>query len=271
MLLLSFTVPATTPTPSNPAFRLQVYSKAAPQLPATQDWTLEYEFIVPPLPTPRTWNYKVGTVYQWGDVDFDSYGSKGKYKLSDYQFNQIVPQLILGNVLDGNNAGFAPAWHQRDTWGIQAQYYWYNATTATSYAQAGSIVNVNPGDEITTTINFNARTGTIVASIADKSLSGSVGVSTITIARPFPNDPSLFASWSDFFNRAATASKSSYVMSTPAADVETDFVDQPTMCGLLPFRLRRISIPGVASTPAAFSIQQPNGLTCAQPLAKLDF
>src|SRR5437762_5826147 len=122
--------------------------------------------------------------------------------------------------------------------GIQAQYYWYNATTATSYAQAGSIINVNPGDEITTTINFNARTGTIVASIADKSLSGSVGVSTITIARPFPNDPSLFASWSDFFNRAATASKSSYVMSTPAADVETDFVDQPTMCGLLPFRLR---------------------------------
>ena len=271
MLLLGFTVPATTSTPSNPAYRLQVYSKAAPQLPATQDWTLEYEFIVPPLPTPRTWNYKVGTVYQWGDVDFDSYGSKGKYKLSDYQFNQIVPQLILGNVLDGNNAGFAPAWHQRDTWGIQAQYYWHNATTATSYAQAGSIINVNPGDEITTTINFNARTGTIVTSIADKSLSGSVGVSTITIARPFPNDPSLFASWSDFFNRAATASKSSYVMSTPAADVETDFVDQPTMCGLLPFRLRRISIPGVASTPSAFSIQQPNGLTCAQPLAKLDF
>src|SRR5690242_2724455 len=80
-LLLSFIVPATTPTPSNPAYRLQVYSKVAPQLPATQDWTLEYEFIVPPLPTPRTWNYKVGTVYQWGDVDFDSYGSKGKYKL----------------------------------------------------------------------------------------------------------------------------------------------------------------------------------------------
>jgi phage protein U len=50
---------------ANPAYRLQVYaSEAHPQLPATKDWTLEYRFTVPPLPSSPTWNYKTGTVYQ---------------------------------------------------------------------------------------------------------------------------------------------------------------------------------------------------------------
>jgi hypothetical protein len=78
---------------ANPAYRLQVYANEGhPQLAATKDWTLEYRFAVPPLPSSPTWNYKVGTVYQWGDVDFDEYGTSGKYKLSDYRFNQVTPQ-----------------------------------------------------------------------------------------------------------------------------------------------------------------------------------
>lgn len=32
-------------------------------------------------------------------ADFDGYRSRGSYRLSDYQFNQIVPQVVLGNVL----------------------------------------------------------------------------------------------------------------------------------------------------------------------------
>lgn len=264
-------VPGQAPAGSNPENRVQVYSKAAPQLPAKQDWTIEYQFSVPPLPSSRTWDYKVGTVYQWGDIDFDEYGSRGKYKLSDYQYNQIVPELFLGNVLDTSDAAYAPSWHQRSTWGIEAQYYWKSAATSVSYAQTGRVVNVNPGDEITTTIRYDAEAGSIVASIADESLSGSASVSTITIVRPFPNDPALFKSWADFFQRAVAASKTPRVMSTLAADVETYNLDQATMCGLLPFTLKKISIPGVSSTASTFAIQPGKRLTCPQPLAKFDF
>ena len=256
---------------SNPLYRVQVYSKTAPQLPSAKDWILEYEFIVPPLPSSNTWDYKVGTVYQWGDIDFDEYGRRGKYKLSDYQYNQIVPELFLGNVLDTSDAAYAPSWHQRSTWGIEAQYYWKSASTSISYAQTGRVVNVNPGDEITTTILYDAKAGTIIASIADESLSGSASVSTITIARPFPNDPALFTSWTDFFQRAVAASQTPYIMSTLAADVETYYLDQATMCGLLPFTLKKISIPGVSSTASTFAIQPGKGLTCPQPMAKFDF
>jgi hypothetical protein len=259
------------PEPVNPAYRLQIYSQTTSKLSATQSWTLQYQFTVPPLPTSPTWNCKLGTVYQWGDVDFDAYGSAGAYKLSDYRFNQIVPELILGSVLDASDAKFKPSWSQRRTWAIEAQYYWYNATTSKSYAQTGNIVGVNPGDEIATTIRYEAQTGTIVASIADGKTTGSAGVSTITIVGPFPNDPSLFTSWTDFFKRALAASHTSYVLSTPVVDVETDYLDQETMCGLLPFTLRKISIPGVASVPSAFSIQQLGGFTCKQPVAALDF
>ena len=262
--------PGQAPARSNQTYRVQVYSKTAPQLPSAKDWILEYEFVVPPLPSSHTWDYKTGTVYQWGDIDFDEYGSRGKYKLSDYQYNQIVPELFLGNVLDTSDAAHAPSWHQRSTWGIEAQYYWKNGATSISYAQTGRVVKVNPGDEITTTIRYDAQAGTIVASIADESLSGSASVSTITITRPFPNEPALFKSWTDFFQRAVAASKTSHVMSTLAADVETYNLDQATMCGLLPFTLKKISIPGVSSTASTFAIQPAEGLTCPQPLAKFD-
>ena len=236
----------------------------------TQDWSLQYQFTVPPPPSTPTWNYKMATVYQWGDVDFDGGGSRGRYKLSDYQFNQIVPQLILGNVLDGD-ANYRPSWKQRNTWAIQAQCDWYRDRTATSYAETGGVVTVNPGDEITTTISCKAEVGTIVASIEDNAIPGATGLSTITIFRPFPNDPALFTSWRDVFNKAAAASKTSYVLSTPVVDVETDYLDVQTMCGLLPLTLGKISIPGIMLTPLAFSIQQHGRFTYTHPVAKCNF
>lgn len=195
---------------------------------------------------------------------------QGSYKLSDYQFNQIVPQLILGNVLDGD-ASYRPSWKQRNTWAIQAQYYWYREGTATSFAQTGGVVAVNPGDEITTTISYQAEVGTIVASIEDDAIPRATGLSTITISRPFPNDPALFTSWRDFFNKATTASKTSYVLSTPVVDVETDYLDEQTMCGLLPLTLGKIAIPRITLTPSAFSLQQRGGFTCTQPVVKFSF
>jgi hypothetical protein len=121
------TKPTATPTakpiqtPSNSAYRLQIYSPTTSKLPATHSWTLQYQFKVPPLPRSPKWNYKVGTVYQWGDADFDGYGSTGAYKLSDYRFNQIVAELILGNVLEASDANYKPSWSQRSTWAIIAQ------------------------------------------------------------------------------------------------------------------------------------------------------
>ena len=60
-------------------------------------------------------------------------------------------------------------------------------------------------------------------------------------------------------------------LSEPVLDVETDDLDQQTVCGLLPFTISEISIPDVDSTPSAFAIQQPKGFTCRQPLVALRF
>jgi hypothetical protein len=256
---------------ANPAYRLQFYAREAhPQLPATKDWNLEYQFVVPPLPSSPTWNYKVGTVYQWGDVDFDEYGTSGKYKLSDYRFNQITPQLILGSALDANDASYKPSWSQRSAWAIEAHYFWENGKASTPYAQTGKVISVNPGDHLRTIIRFDAKAGTIVASIEDENIPGSE-LSAITIVRPFPNDSSLFKSWTDFFQKATAASRSPYVNATTQLDVETDYLDQQTMCGLLPFTVTKIVMPGVPSIPSAFSTAQLGGFTCKGPLAKLDF
>jgi hypothetical protein len=257
---------------ANPAYRLQVYaSDAHPELAATKDWTLEYRFTVPPLPISPTWNHKIATVYQWGDVDFDEYGTRGKYKLSDYQFNQITPQLILGSTLDANDAHYKPSWSQRSAWAIEAHYFWQNGTTFAPYAQTGKVIVVNPGDHLTTIIRFDAKAGTIVASIEDGNIPGSAGLSTITIQRPFPNEPSLFKSWTDFFQKATAASRSPYVNGTTQLDVETDYLDQQTMCGLLPFTITKIVMPGVPSIPSAFTTAQLGGFTCEGPLTNLDF
>jgi hypothetical protein len=93
----------------------------------------------------------------------------------------------------------------------------------------------------------------------------------ITIVRPFPNEPSLFKSWTDFFQKATAASRVSYVNGTTQLDVETDYLDQQTMCGLLPFTITKIVMPGVPSIPSGFSTAQFGGFTCKGPLAKLDF
>jgi hypothetical protein len=250
-----------------------VYSNQTPQIPPAQNWTLQYQFVVPPTPNSPTWNYQLGTVYQWGDVDFDDYGSSGSFPLSNYSISQIVPQLIIGNALDGNNANYTPSWTPQSSWGIQAQYYWYNPTTNTSYAQTGSIVKVNPGDVITTTIAYTQSNGTIVATISDNNISGSAGASTITIPRPFPNDPTLFTSWASFFSKAVAASSTSYVISEPVVDVETYSLDNQTFCGLLPFTLNQISIPGVTSSPGStqFGIQELNGYSCSQSSVVFNF
>ena len=109
-----------------------------------------------------------------------------------------------------------------------------------------------------------------MASIEDENIPGA-GLSTITIPRPFPNEPSLFKSWTDFFQKATAASRSPHVNATTQLDVETDYLDQQTMCGLLPFTVTKIVMPGISPIPSAFSTAQIGRCTCTGALAKLDF
>ena len=70
----------------SPAYRVQVYSKVAPRLSPAQNWSLRYQFTVAALPALATWNYNVGTIYEWGGMYLDAYGSAGPFPISHYRF-----------------------------------------------------------------------------------------------------------------------------------------------------------------------------------------
>ncbi|HEY9640023.1 MAG TPA: hypothetical protein V6C57_06035 [Coleofasciculaceae cyanobacterium] len=228
-----------------------------------ESWKVKYQFVVPPLPT-ATWNPSQSTLYIWGDITFDAYGSEGAYRLSDYKFNQIVPQLFLGRVLSGSQAGFTASWSQQNTWVIQSQYFWQKDNTP--YAQVGSMVNVNSGDIITTTIVYSPQIGKITASI-----SAPAGTSSIVIDRPFPNQPHLFANWADFLKKAQLATRGHYVLAIPEMNVEPWQVDKQTMCTLLPFVVKGIDLPNVGTASADYAQFGVENLPCAQSAVELAF
>jgi hypothetical protein len=228
---------------------------------SNQGWQIEYKYRVPPLPSSPTWDPGQHTFYVWGDVDFDWYGDEGPYKLSDYRFNHIVPLLFVGRGLSGNDANFSPSWTQVDTWSIQAQYYWQKG--ATPYAQTGSIVGVEPGAEITTSIGFDATNGKLTVSVA-----AAAGRSFITLDRPFPNEPGLFANWTDFFQKAEQ--KSQFIHAHPVVAIQP-FADRQTMCSILPLQVDRIAIPSVATSWTEFLVSNTGGLSCGKPVVILAF
>lgn len=256
---------------STSAYRIRVEVRGSSKLrdvqfpPPTKNWKLRYEYQVPPLPSSSSWDYKSQVIYQWGDVDFDAYGSRGAYKISGYRFNQIVPQLFIGAVLSGNGPRYNPVWSKLKTWAIEAQYYWQRGMR--SYAQTGKVIKVNPGDRIITVISYAARSGDIVAQITDESLSRSHRQSKIIIKKPFPNEPSSFSSWKDFFLHAEARSDRDYVLGHPALDVETYHLDDETMCGLSPFVIESISIPGVPFMASRFVTRSTGRFVCPGPLA----
>jgi Repeat of unknown function (DUF5648) len=251
-------------SPSGPGDRVIVFvqNAPAPTVPAATSWQIRYKYRVPPLPT-QTWNADQQTFYIWGDVDFDAYGAGNAYSLSNYKYNQIAPQLSLGRSLAASDANFNPGWLTINSWAIQAQYFWQKGDTP--YAQTGDLVYVLPGDEIETDISFNAATGHIVASI-----SAPGGKSSIDIARPFPNEPSLFADWKDFFQRASQKS-GGVVYANPAMQVEPYFVDVQTECSILPFKIDLISLPGVPADRSVFNYHARGLVTCGSDLAQLGF
>lgn len=222
---------------------------------AEKDWIIKYQFIVPPLPG-KTWDPSSHVFYVWGDIDFDQYGANGNFPLSGYKYNQIVPQAFIGNVLSGNDANYNPSWSSLSAWAIQSQYFWQKGDVP--YALTGPMVNVSPGQLVTTTIQYTASSGAIAATIAAAN-----GTSTITIARPFPNEPALYASWTDFFKKAQVKTGTDYVWSQPVMNIEPHGLDKQTLCTVLPLDVRSISLPGLGASSSSYAFKLASGLPCS--------
>jgi hypothetical protein len=255
---------------TDPGYRVQVYNTvdntaAGTSFPApTKSWTVEYKFTVPPLPCAPTWNPENQTFYIWGDLVFDEYGSSGSYPLSSYVFNQIVPQLMIGDTLNGSATGFGGTGAVDTSWVIEAQYFWMNDANQ-YFVQAGNPVGVRPGDSVTTKIAYTESNGAIVASI-----SASEGTSSITIPAPFPNEsPLLFSSWKTFFE--AASAKSNGLYAEPQLNVESHFVDQATLCSVLPWTITDSVIPGVPATAASYASDAIGSYTCPTAIDSLEF
>ena len=88
--------------------------------------------------------------------------------MSEYIFNQIVPQLSLGSGLASSDpVTFKPKFITQKNWMIQAQYFWMHHN-GTGYAECGTLINVTAGDVIETEIAFVPDSGAMTASIGVK-------------------------------------------------------------------------------------------------------
>lgn len=61
------------------------------------------------------------------------------------------------------------------------------------------------------------------------------------------------------------------INSTMQLDVETYYLDQDTMCGLLPFTVGWIAMPGVPSKGSSFASAELGGFSCREPVVKFEF
>lgn len=252
--------------------------------PVDEDWTVTYEYTVPPDKPGAEWNPNEGVFFIWGDTDFDSYGPRSPpTQMHDYIFNQIVPQLVIGDTLAAGNAStkYNPGWTTFKDWQIQAQYFWAkrsagdrrekfdladlrtrpadppsnrcDPTDNKVCALCGAIIPVKAGDVITTKITYNSSAGSMHASIES---SGAGGASTIDIPRPFPNDPTLYTDWSDFFKKAQAMSEKTEgkgVMHHPDWNVEAGVEDGNTLCSVCGDPGFAINAAGVDKTSHAMS------------------
>jgi hypothetical protein len=96
------------------------------------------------------------THYLWTDVFFGDSAPNGR-------MNQLVPQLILGEALDGTTGppNWTPTWTQHDTWTFAAHYFFevFNRTSQNvqPHAAYGEFHSVDPGEELYT--HFVLSTG----------------------------------------------------------------------------------------------------------------
>lgn len=195
------------------------------ELPSSdRDWNVTYEYVCPPVPV-APFNPLTNTFYIWGDLDFDEYGGGGKFSMHPYMMNQLVPQIMCGAVLCGNDESFQPHFRSFDTWVMQAQYYWQTelGEKEGSRASCGPLVQVLPGDIISTRISYDAKCGAITLHMkATRHGMECEGIleSMLVLEKPFPDAPSMFESWKQFFDEGQKKSQSVGCRATPCLNVE---------------------------------------------------
>jgi hypothetical protein len=232
--------------------------------PSSKPWELHYKFIVPPLPNSKNYNPENSELYIWGDVDFDSYGAKRKFQISNYIYNQIVPQLMMGNVFADNKPDYTPILYTYKSWVIEAQYYWMNAN-GESFDKAGPAVSVSPGEVVTTVIKYIPEDGTIEARIFTMKAE-----SRLILYAPFPNEPGLFRNWRDFFEQAETKSGSA-VVGQAVINVESHNVDEDSICSLLPFNILEMSGALFPKFSSGFYTRTEDNLSCPTAVVRTEF
>jgi hypothetical protein len=110
---------------------------------------LESHMTVPELPEEQDGI----TYYIWTDMFFGD-GSLGR-------MNQLVPQLLLGDVLDGSSGPpeYTPLWHNHRTWTFGAHYFFETLNISTmkvdSHAAYGELFPAYPGETVTTTFELS--------------------------------------------------------------------------------------------------------------------
>jgi hypothetical protein len=235
----------------------------AARFPVDKPWNLLYEYAVPlHKPSGPHWEAGAEVYFIWGDTDFDSYGlaPRAAFPMSKYIYNQIVPQLVLGNALASNDKDYNPGWTVFRDWAVQAQYYWSSCTLpkgrrcapghSQSFAQCGKAVNVSAGDTIQTSIDYDPSSGAIAVSIGAK---GAASKSTVLLPRPFPNEtPPLWGSWRAFFEAAQELSEPTVgpgVLNHADFNIETHSVPPDELCKICPFKLTQNSAPGELGSP----------------------
>jgi hypothetical protein len=93
------------------------------------------------------------TYYMWTDVYFGD-ASLGR-------MNQLVPQLLLGSVLDSSSGppDYEPHWHKHKTWAFGAHYFFETLNTTTNETQAhaayGDLHPTWPGERLYTIFSLS--------------------------------------------------------------------------------------------------------------------
>jgi len=193
-----------------------------------QTWEVRYRFVVPLLPSD--FNFERQTVYMWGDVSFDMYR-----EMTGYRYNQIVPQVMIGNCLSSSDNEHVPRWSTEAQWVMQAQYFWHSSSRP--YAMCGEKIPVAPGDEVESCISYDGYGMSIRIGSAGR-------LSFVRAPRPFP-DSDHFESWKDFFDSAAERGVGYLVR--PSLCLETHYLQIGEVGAVCPFHVLEATV-AVGST-----------------------
>eukprot|EP01084_Bolivina_argentea_P059246 108148_1 len=144
------------------------------------------EFNVPPL--PEKFSSSSTTYYIYFDLWFDPDG-QGEY-------NQFVPQLMLGNCLckSTNSGNYNPSWCQFSDWHIGSQYFFTTNNHKTAHAATGDLISVKPGDIVYTEFIYDS---TQFSWTLNTGIKNTNSISTVVAKQPYMGIIKDTQSWNE--------------------------------------------------------------------------